>query len=207
MVYKGVDRQLYFLHGFAGSVDDWQEVISLLPDYECKSLPYPFILPSRGVLIGYSMGGRIALQAEMPKLLISAHPGLKTEEEKSVRKAQEELWIEKLKTLSLQQFFDHWYAQPLFSSLKRHPNFPRILERRLKNDPVVLIEQLKSHSLACQKSLPRNAIFLHGEYDDTYKKLYAGIASHEIPHAGHACHLENPQATAEKIKLILSSIL
>ncbi|MBP7074546.1 MAG: alpha/beta fold hydrolase [Rhabdochlamydiaceae bacterium] len=207
MVYKGVDRQLYFLHGFAGSPDDWELVIGLLPEYDCQSLSYPFILPSRGVLIGYSMGGRIAIQAEVPKLLISAHPGLKTEEERSARKAQEELWIEKLKTLTLQEFFQEWYAQSIFSSLTSHPNFPRIFERRLKNDPLVLLEQFKSHSLVSQKSHHRNAIFLHGQYDDTYKKLYAGIASHEIPHAGHACHLENPQATAEKIKLILNSIL
>ena len=147
------------------------------------------------------------MQAELPKLLISAHPGLKTEEEKSARIAQEELWIEKLKTISLQQFFQEWYAQPLFSSLKCHPDFLRILERRLKNDPLVLLEQLKSHSLVSQKSLPRNAIFIHGQYDSTYKQLYAATTSHEIPHAGHACLFENPQATAETIRLILNSIL
>jgi 2-succinyl-6-hydroxy-2,4-cyclohexadiene-1-carboxylate synthase len=153
------------------------------------------------------MGGRIAMEAEIPKLLISAHPGLKTEEEKTARKAQEELWIEKLKTLTLRQFFDQWYAQPLFSTLTNHPEFSRILERRIKNDPLILIEQLKNHSLVSHRPHHRNAIFLHGQYDDTYKKLYEGIASHEIPDAGHACHLENPQATAEKIKLILNSIL
>jgi 2-succinyl-6-hydroxy-2,4-cyclohexadiene-1-carboxylate synthase len=209
MVYKGLDRKLYFLHGFAGDPSDWDGVIQCLPEYDCIALAYPFELPARGVLIGYSMGGRIALSSPIPKLILSGHPGLLNEDEKKARHAKEELWIRKLKTISILEFFEEWYAQPLFASLKRHSSFPAVFERRLKNSPETLINQMEKHSLIHQPTLHRNAIFIHGEYDTAYKELYnrAQITSHEIPKAGHACHLENPEGTARQIKILIESFL
>lgn len=202
-------RQLYFLHGFAGDVQDWNEVISFLPSFECTPLLYPFELPAKGVLIGYSMGGRIALKSPLPKIIISGHPGLQTDEEKEARTQSEALWINKLKTLSINQFFKEWYEQPLFQSLRNHPRFSSILERRLKKSPELLIKQIMEHSLTKQPTLRRNTIFIHGEYDTVYKDLYqkAKIFSHEVPKAGHACHVENPEGTAHQIKILIDSFI
>lgn len=153
------------------------------------------------------MGGRIALNSPLPKIVISAHPGLQTPEEKAARSAREEYWIHKLKTQPLSQFFKEWYAQPLFTSLKAHPNFPQILERRLKQDPQMLIDQLENHRLT--DTPIKNAIFIYGQLDSAYADFYRklNIPAHEIPRAGHACHLENPIDTAKQIKILIDRFI
>lgn len=200
-------KTLYFLHGFAGDVQDWDAVISFLPSFDCIALSYPFDLPAKGILIGYSMGGRIALSSPLPKIIISGHPGLQSEEERKSRLEREQFWVEKLKNLSIKEFFKEWYDQPLFESLRSHPQFPTIFERRLKNPPELLAQQIIDHSLTKQPTLHRNTIFIHGEYDTGYKELYnkAKIFSLEVPKAGHACHVENPEGTANQIKILIDS--
>jgi 2-succinyl-6-hydroxy-2,4-cyclohexadiene-1-carboxylate synthase len=201
------NKKLYFLHGFSGDPEDWSEMISYLPEYQCLSLSYPFELPSDGILIGYSMGGRIALHSPRPKIVISGHPGLQTLEEKNARILREHYWIQKLKTVSVSEFFDEWYAQPLFESLRNHPKFPSILKRRIQKSPQTLIQQIERHSLVHQPSQYSNTIFIHGEYDTTYRDLYEKfkIPSHEIPKAGHACHVENPEGVASQIKILITN--
>lgn len=191
---------LNFLHGFLGSPQDWDDVIAHLSGYRCTALSYPFKLPSSGILIGYSMGGRIALSSPLPKILISTHPGLSSPEEKALRLTSDQIWIDKLQTLSLPEFLTEWYAQSLFDSLRAHPSFPNILERRLKQDPATLLHQLKSHFLS-QQTFQKKGLFVHGAHDGKFKFLYDNlqIPSLEIPDAGHACHLENPQEVAKII--------
>ncbi len=195
-----MNRHLVFLHGFLGSPQDWDGVINHLPEYSCKALSYPFQIPSNSILIGYSMGGRIALRSSQPKILLSTHPGLQTPEEKAERWRQDELWIKRLQQEPLESFLKAWYAQPLFDSLRSHPAFPEVLSRRLKQDPEVLAQMLSQESLAHQEFKHLEAIFLHGEFDQKYAQLYKNLPSLEIPGAGHAAHLENPQGCADVIR-------
>jgi len=181
-------------------------VIAHLPEYSCKALSYPFQIPTDSILIGYSMGGRIALRTSQPKILLSTHPGLQTSQQKAQRLQQDQQWIQKLEQDPLDQFLQAWYAQPLFDSLRNHPDFPNILSRRCQQDPKILIQMLKKESLAYQDFiLPSQACFIHGEYDVKFKRLYQehNISSSEILHAGHAAHLENPKGCAEAIKSLL----
>lgn len=195
-------RYLVFLHGFLGNPQDWDGVIQHLPEYSCQALSYPFQIPSGSILIGYSMGGRIALRSSQPKILLSTHPGLNTSEEKAERWRQDQVWLKKLQQEPLESFLKAWYAQPLFDSLRNHPTFPEILSRRLKQDPKVLAQMLTQESLAHQEFKRPEAIFLHGEFDQKYAQLYKNlnIPSLGIPRAGHAAHLENPQGCAEAIR-------
>ncbi len=200
--------RLIFLHGFLGCPEDWEEVIRYFSDCDCKALPYPFKIPSDAIVIGYSMGGRIALRSSCPKILISTHPGLQTYEEKAHRLKSDQQWREKLRHESIEEFLRSWYAQPLFASLRSHPEFPKILLRRLNQDPAALAKMLARESLSHQTlTLPHDAFFIHGQLDDKYAKLYQdlNIPSLAVPHAGHAAHLENPQGCAEAIKKILES--
>jgi 2-succinyl-6-hydroxy-2,4-cyclohexadiene-1-carboxylate synthase len=148
------------------------------------------------------MGGRIALRSSHPKILLSTHPGLQTSQEKAQRLQQDQHWIQKLEQEPLDQFLQSWYAQPLFDSLRNHPHFPKILSRRGQQDPQMLIQMLKKESLSNQAfSMPSQTHFLHGQFDEKYKRLYQeqNIPSLEISQAGHAAHLENPKGCAEAI--------
>jgi 2-succinyl-6-hydroxy-2,4-cyclohexadiene-1-carboxylate synthase len=195
-------KPLVFLHGFLGSPQDWEGVIKHLPEYSCGALSYPFQIPPDSILIGYSMGGRIALRSSQPKILLSTHPGLKTSEEKAERLRQDQLWIKKLQQEPLDSFLKAWYAQPLFDSLRTHPAFPEVLSRRLKQDPEVLARMLSQESLARQEFILPKAVFLHGQFDQKYAQLYKNlnISSLEISNAGHAAHLENPHECARAIR-------
>jgi len=200
-------RRLSFLHGFLGSPSDWDEVITHLPGYDCQALTYPFNVPQDTVLIGYSMGGRIALRHPNPKILISTHPGLVDVAEKEARWRLDHQWATLLQNIDLSIFLEQWYNQPVFDSLRTHANFPTILARRALQDPHTLAEMLIRESLANQMfAVPPNAHFIHGQFDQKYSDLYRSLAlnSHEIPDAGHAAHLENPKACAEAIMQLLN---
>ena len=165
--------RIYILHGFLGCKEDWEEVISFLPELECVALEYPFHVPEGAIVVGYSMGGRIALNLPASfRILFSTHPGLLTEEEKRARWKRDLEWIERLKALSLENFLEEWYAQPLFAPLRAHPSFLKVRERRLRQNSHILIEQLTRHSLAHQVyGVPSNTLFVYGEKDIRYKQL------------------------------------
>jgi len=189
-------RPLAFLHGFLGSPDDWNGVIECLTQYRCIPLTYPFTPPAGAILIGYSMGGRIALGMRNPAIAISAHPGLTF----SDQNPNMETWIDKLQTASFSEFLEAWYAQPLFETLRAHPQFPQIIRRRLSVDPQTALRQLQNHPL---QPFSRAVPFLYGEYDLKYRNLYANFPSTCIKRSGHACHLENPKECAQAIRHLL----
>ncbi len=204
-----MNRVVVFLHGFLGCPEDFDEVIASLPEFECRALTYPFEVPENVIVVGYSMGGRIALGLSQPKILISVHPGLQTLAEKNERRIQDQAWIELLRNNPFPEFLKAWYNQPLFDSIKKHPGFLRMIERRLKENPEKWAGILEKESLAQQMFyIPKNAVFLHGTLDTKYGKLYSDLKvdSKAIPQAGHAAHLENPEACAEAIKWAIGEL-
>src|SRR5262245_37449007 len=117
---RGEGTPFVFLHGFLGCARDWEALASKLdaPSFAID-LPghgrSPFTaqfeealssaLPPEPVhLVGYSMGGRLALRyalAEPERVasltLIGAHLGLKTESERAARLARDAVWARKLR--------------------------------------------------------------------------------------------------------------
>lgn len=227
---------LVFLHGFLGTGADWDEVIKhlksrffciavALPGHGSSfSADFPGALTQtlrdygvhKAALVGYSMGGRLALDAasKHPSLFtqviaLSAHPGLRNEQEKK-RRAEDELkWERLLKTLSIEQFLEIWYAQPLFASLKkREPLFSEIIERRCQHNPQALAAAMRLFSPVHQHiNIPESALFLCGEDDLKYRELYhtllPKIRTRMLAGCGHALHLEDPKACADTIEEIL----
>ncbi len=215
------DTPIVFLHGFLGDPSDWDAVISFLPKFHC----IPISLPGHGKtpfatdfttwmpnirsfhLVGYSLGGRLALQYAklFPEriaslTLASSHLGLKNEEEKKKRLQVDEQWAEKLRTLSLKEFLSLWYEQPLFGHFK--PD----LSKRLEHDPQQLALALLHFSLAKQSYIePKNALILVGEKDQRYRDLFPH--ANIIPNAAHMIHLENPLAFARILDLHIQSQL
>lgn len=153
------------------------------------------------------MGGRIALRSSQPKILLSTHPGLQTVEEKAQRWLQDQKWAQRLRQEPLESFLKSWYNQPLFDSLRQHPDFPKILARRAQQNPQELAKILEQESLAHQNFTLPKAVFLQGQFDEKFSRLYQrlGISPLEIPNAGHAAHLENPLGCAEAIRQCIDS--
>ncbi len=229
---------LVFLHGFLGHKEDWDEVISHLASrFFCLSLALPghgspfstdfsqtleTTLNEHGVkspvLIGYSMGGRLALHAmhERPTLasraiVFSSHPGLKDDSERADRLSEELKWERLLKTLSLKEFLDRWYAQPLFASLAQQKELlTKLLERRMQHNPRGVATAMRLFSSSRQPLLakiPENAFFVCGEEDLKYKELYRKLIPPAqvriLANCGHALHVENPLICAQTIEKYL----
>lgn len=222
---------LVFLHGFLGSKEDWGDIIDILKEqFYCLALDLPghgsaftsdfhraldetlnsFAQP---IVVGYSMGGRLALQygyrQELPVIALSAHPGLIDELEKTRRKEEEKRWVDRLHQLPFSQFLTLWYEQPLFDSLRQKPAiFEKMLMRRLEQNAQTLAKSLQSYSLSSlPRVIPKRAFFLYGEEDLKYKTLYHNVLNSQqiypIANSGHAAHLENPLACAQTIKDIV----
>lgn len=204
---------LIFLHGFLGALEDWEPMIDKLkrnffcvavelgsPDaIKCTLKQLPLNNPT---YVGYSMGGRAVLQLSpiYPSIILSAHIGLDTEQEKAKRWEEDLRWAQMLETQPIHSFLEQWYAQPLFQSMRnQHDLFEQILKRRSQQDPLKLASLLRQMSLGKQPKVtayhPRT-LFLFGEEDLKYEQLYAKlpktVLKKKISMAGHPIHLENP---------------
>lgn len=111
---------IHIFHGFLGSPDDFAFLRNpnvVLHDLTKKT---EIQISSEDVFIGYSMGGRIAIELavklnfNIKKLvLISSHPGL-IDSERETRADFERLVLEKLHGSSSEQFLSWWNTLPIF---------------------------------------------------------------------------------------------
>lgn len=209
---------LVFLHGFLGTSEDWISVKVFLNSYDCRFVDLPghgtcpfttdftSLIPDvpKMHLIGYSMGGRLAMQyaQKFPEKIetltvLSSHPGLKSAQEKENRLKLDLVWANKM-IQNFDDFLEEWYDQPIFSGYK--PN----LTLRRKQNPRELAQTLIHYSLGKQEAIrPENALFVVGERDQKYRELYRQAIV--IPNAGHMVHLENPESVAAAIKKRIES--
>lgn len=222
---------LIFLHGFLGAKEDWEGMLPYFQDhFFCIAFDLPghgespyseevlttikrtisAITPIKPIFIGYSMGGRIAMQLQdhaRAIAILSAHPGLETQEEKEGRRQTDKEWSDKLLRLPLEGFVTEWYAQPIFQSLLQNPSLLQTLvKRRMKQNPQNLARVLLQMSLGNQPHITHfscPALFLYGEEDLKYRQLYCRLPKivtvRSIKNCGHVIHLENAADCAEQI--------
>lgn len=149
-------------------------------------------------LIGYSMGGRLAMQfaqafpEKIASLTIfSAHTGLSNPEEKQQRIVTDQLLAQKI-VQSFEDFLHEWYKQTIFGGF-----VPDLTDRKMHN-PDELAKTLVYYSLGTQDVIrPKKATFAVGERDLKYRLLQPNAIV--VPNAGHMVHLEQPLAVAEII--------
>lgn len=206
---------MLFLHGFLGHPDDWAPFLDAFPSANAISLLEADLFQKakkHRILIGYSAGGRIALElkARYPDafdkvVVFSAHPGLHTEEEKRERLEIDAKWIAMLRNQPFDQFLEAWYSQELFNSLKESPHFKTLLKRRREQNPEQLAQFLEKYSLGKREAPPifPGTTFIYGEKDLKYAKLYATLNPIKVCNAGHAVHLENPSECVQILKEVL----
>lgn len=150
------------------------------------------ITPLKVVLVGYSMGARIALYMALRcnkkisgAIIISGSPGLKDEAAKRTRKAQDDARAHYLVKHGLHCFMDMWYEGELWNSLRRHPHFKQIVGSREQHDDIdALAKSLSQLSLGRQPSLWKDLricnkplLFIVGENDQKFKDIAWGMCS------------------------------
>lgn len=247
---SGTTPTLVFLHGLLGSGADWQECLKALPQYErvtidlpghgdshsischdlsdcCKQLnsTLSLLFPSQQplILIGYSMGGRVAMHGLahecFPDLNIrgaiveGGNFGLQSESEKQARLDNDLCWAKRFKTEPLACVLNDWYQQLVFSSLN-HEQRQTLMAKRSANLGSAVADMLLATSLAKQSyllpALQQQAVPLYyicGEKDKKFSQLAetSGLAYRQIEGAGHNVHQEQPQRFARQVNQIIHS--
>lgn len=166
--------------------------------------------------LGYSMGGRTALQvatafpgAVERLLLIGASAGIADAEGRAARVADDERLAQRILDGGVPAFVDYWESIPLFASQRSLPEETRAAIRtgRLGCDPAGLANSLRGmgtgaqeplHGRLCELAMPVLAMAggLDTRYTQVARDLAAGIPHGRcavVPKAGHAAHIENPE--------------
>ena len=168
----------------------------------------------KATLVGYSMGGRLALYLALRHpdrlsglFLESASPGLKSARERAARRAADEERAARLESGDFEDFLRDWYQQPLFATLARDDELlKRTLGARRENDPGELAKSLRGIGAGNQVSLWEElselrvpALAVAGELDDKFVGISRGMAAANpgiraavVSRAGHNVHAEAP---------------
>lgn len=166
-------------------------------------------------LIGYSMGGRLALHfaaarpSQVRRLVLeSSSPGLATASERGARRAADAELAAHIRERGIDWFVDHWESQPLFASRSRLEAGTRGVQRalRLRNDASSLARALEGLGQGELPSLwdrlptiTTPTLLVVGELDAKYvdiaERMGGAMPNARIavvPDAGHTVHLEAP---------------
>ncbi|GEK35579.1 2-succinyl-6-hydroxy-2,4-cyclohexadiene-1-carboxylate synthase [Kurthia sibirica] len=252
IVHPKQQKTIVLLHGFTGSSTTWQQLMAKLPaNYriialdlighglsaapkqvqhytmeEQVSILHTFFQErqiSTATVIGYSMGGRVALAFAMQypecidKLILeSASPGLAAREDREVRMQHDELLAARITEDGIEAFVDYWQDLALFTSQKTLPIQMQqaIRTERLQQSACGLANSLRGMGTGQQKSywsslsqLSKPVVLLVGELDTKFCSIAEKMAEHlldstviKVSRVGHAIHVENPESFATIIK-------
>ena len=247
---------MLFLHGFMGRAEDWRGVWTGLDERFFRtavdlpghgaSLGMPRVrytmegaarsvievLDGAGVdratVVGYSMGGRLALYLALRHpgrcagiFLESAFPGLEDAGERAARRRADEEKAARLEGGDFREFLHDWYRQPLFAPLSRDEDLlRRIIEDRRRNDPAELAKSLRGMGTGSQPSLWGDlpnlqvpALAVAGRLDEKFVGISHRMASLNarmrfavVPGVGHNVHAEAPGAYRSLLESFLATI-
>jgi len=167
----------------------------------------------KATYLGYSMGARFALHVALdtPELvdgvvLIGATGGIDDPRARTERKRADRARAEQLERDGLEAFLDSWLEQPLFAGLSEHAQFR---DERAENTVEGLAESLRRAGTGSQEplwsrlaSLDMPVLVIAGADDRKFsaeaERLTSSIGPNAtmalILEAGHAAHLEQPEA-------------
>jgi 2-succinyl-6-hydroxy-2,4-cyclohexadiene-1-carboxylate synthase len=234
------------LHGFTQSGRSWRELISHMPEGWKWIVPdlrgHGQTVTSPGApcsmeacmedlvalweeldlgrthLVGYSMGGRLALHvaARRPERLLSlltigAHAGL-DEDARGGRRIGDEALADRIESDGLESFVDYWGSLSLFAGLQRRGGgyVAQLRAERMQNHVAGLACSLRGMGAGVMEpvwdDLGRVSVpctFVAGQLDHGYvasaRRLAATVPNGQVeivPRTGHAVHQERPGAFA-----------
>jgi 2-succinyl-6-hydroxy-2,4-cyclohexadiene-1-carboxylate synthase len=237
------------LHGFLGSADDWDSF-----SLEARCVKYDLFSPLSNVdpafglielgdwvntmacaqplprvLLGYSLGGRIALhaliqspQSWMAAIIVSANLGFRVLDQSSERQERiksDENWARKFETGQWKEVVGEWDAQPVFCQQNlghsRKDSAERMLPVRFEKDfsRMRLANSLRNCSLGHQmdlrpalRQLQVPILWISGEQDAKYRSIAQEAAelnprfkSVVIPGGGHRVPWEKSKEFAQSV--------
>jgi len=240
----GEGEPLLLIHGFSGSGAQWMPFVerwssqyrlilidmlghgrSAVPseveryDMEQTTADLAQLLDELGIdaahVLGYSMGGRIALSFAMQyknrvrSLIVeSSSPGLATEQERQARRDSDNHLADTIQQQGIQWFADYWGNIPLFASLKRLPEIKlaQLQQARLSNSAFGLAQSLRGIGTGQQPSwweqlgeLTIPVLLIAGELDEKYCGIATAMQQRLqrsqlklVADAGHNVHMEQP---------------
>lgn len=230
---------LYAIHGFLGSPLDWQGVFSPRAGLEVYtpslSRSPPLTLSAlaervnleaassgagRKVLLGYSLGGRVALHSllQSPPLwsaavIVSAHPGLASAQEKSKRLENDQQWAKRFREEEGSAVMAAWNAQSVFKQDRAEApvlarEAPSVLDRHKWADLLLgcsLGVQADLSEALSRLQIP--VLWISGELDLKFKAIHGEIGErnpkwfqHEVlPQAGHRVPWDQTRAFEERV--------
>ncbi len=178
-----------------------------------SSTPEPF------TLVGYSQGGRIALHVALALphrvarlVLIGASPGLADEAEREQRRLADERLAEQIESLTIDEFARQWAQTPILADVP--PEIAAMSHAdRLRSTPAGLAAALRGLGTGALPSLWERlpelrmpVTLIAGERDTKFTALADEMARcipratvTVVPGAGHAVHLERPDAVVEAL--------
>jgi 2-succinyl-6-hydroxy-2,4-cyclohexadiene-1-carboxylate synthase len=231
------------LHGFTHTGSSWEPVIAALGERYRALAPdlrghgsagvltpvnldavlgdlEPLLEPGPVTVVGYSMGGRIALHLALSRpehierlILIGASPGIAEAAEREERRRADEALADEIERSGIEEFASRWAQTPILRDLP-----PAIQARahtdRLRNAPTGLARALQGLGTGALPTLwdrlgeLRMPVFLVvGERDQKFREIAGRMAKAirrseivVVPGAGHAVHLVAPQRVAEMIR-------
>lgn len=247
---------LFFLHGFMGRGEDWREPASSLPDQwrsvlvdlpghggstRLEPAAYTWegacglvreviegCRSERTVLVGYSMGARIALQVAVSEpglvggvVVESGTAGLEDPAARRERLALDQDRAASMQSVPMEEYVRGWYRQELFATLaSRRDLLEKMVVSRSRNDPGEVGRAMVGLSVANQPSLwgalaacDVPALVLSGGKDAKYRDLGGRIAglmprarAISIAGCGHNVHAEDPDAYLAELASFVGSL-
>lgn len=218
------------LHGNIGSFHDWD----ILQQAELQSIDlwahshrtfsdFSTMLreatPPGSILLGYSMGGRLALHAMAADpghwagaVIVSAHPGLCCVQERIERRISDEIWAKQAREMEWPAFLEKWDAQAILG------------ESSKKNSRIHLESQREQIACGFENWSPGKqddlrpaltrfknpVLWVTGEEDEKFTRLGQEMAEvfpafqHVIvPDCGHRVLMDAPDRLATELRRFL----
>ena len=234
-------RDVVLLHGFTHTGASWDPVVAALAESYRALAPdirghgsaagrepvtlgavigdVAGIAPPRFTLVGYSMGGRIALHAALALsdrverlVLIGASPGLADPAERAARRAADERLADEVEHMTIGEFAHRWAQTPVLAG--QPPAVAAAVDSdRRRNQPAGLARALRGLGTGALPSLWERlgelgapVTLVVGERDEKFRAIAGEMARGlsdgrvvAVAGAGHAVHLEAPERVAELI--------
>jgi len=223
------------LHGFTNTGASWEPVLAALgeryraiaPDirgHGSASRARPLTLDAvigdvavltqdRFTLVGYSLGGRIALHAALALrrrverlVLIGASPGIADPAQRAARRAADERLAAEIEAATIEEFATRWAATPVLEGQSPEVKAAAHADR-LRSTPAGLAAALRGLGTGALPSLWERlgelsmpVVLIVGERDEKFRAIGQRMARElsrvelvVVADIGHAVHLEAPE--------------